>query len=221
MVRVFKGRKALKQAGIEKEFGQLRYRTFIEEMAWPLSHIRGQEWDVYDTDYATYILAFDKNGAISGGIRMLPTTEPFLMQEVFGHLVDDSILLPKGPVIMEITRYFVRSDIVASRKVVETAGSILCAMLEWSLDEGLEKILIVSDMKLFPQLKEVGWNARPLGLPQEFGGGLGAVGGGSAVALEVEISDDMLLSTAHRRRIQLPVLKSSTRPIPRRIPVLN
>jgi acyl-homoserine lactone synthase len=213
MIKCFKGRKALKTAGLDREYGRLRYKTFILEQQWPLSHRNGEEWDIYDTEDACYILAFDSQKKIIGGARMLLTTQAFLMEDVFGHLIDTSGGLPKGPAIMEFTRYFIRSDVVRSRQLIQSVGQILCAVMEWSLDQGLESILIVTDLKLFSQFHEVGWKVRPLGLPGEFGGGAEAIGGGMAVAVHVEISDAALISTAARRHVQLPVL-GTTRPLP-------
>jgi acyl-homoserine lactone synthase len=206
MIKCFRGRKALKTAGIDRDYSRLRYKTFIQEQQWPLSHRNGEEWDIYDTDDAVYIMAFDAHQKIMGGARMLPTTQAFLMEDVFGHLVDTSGVLPKGPAIMEFTRYFIRSDIVRSRQLIQSVGQILCAVMEWSLDEGLESMLLVVDMSLLPQLYEMGWKVRPLGLPGAFGGGTDAVGGGMAAAVCVEISDAALMSTAALRHVQLPVL---------------
>jgi acyl-homoserine lactone synthase len=209
MIKCFKGRQGLRSAGIEREYGHLRYRTFVEEQGWPLSHRNGEEWDIYDTNDATYILAFDAQDNISGGARMLPTTQSFLMEDVFDHLIDSSNSIPVGPNVVEFTRYFIRSDIVRSRHIVNSVGTLLCGVLEWSLDQGLEKLLIVTDMKLFSQFHEVGWKIRPLGLPGDFGGGLASDGGGMAIAVQVDISDEALASTAARRHIQLPTLRPS------------
>lgn len=206
MIKVFRGKSALKRAGLAAYFGQLRYQTFIQASGWPLGHRAGEEWDCYDSDDAVYFLAFDATGQITGGVRLIPTTSPFLMEEIFPHLIDPSVSLPKGPQVMELTRYFVAPMALRSRRLISIVGSLLCGMLEWSLDEGLESILVVMDMTLFSQLKEVGWKFRPMGLPQDFGGGGEHEGGGTVLAISVDVNRQSLVSTARARRIGLPVL---------------
>ena len=212
MVQAFRGVEALERAGIAEDMWRIRHQTFIEEQKWPLPSRNGMERDCYDDDGAIYLVSFDQQGKIKGGARLLQTTTPFLLEEVFPHLVQDPALLPKGPTVVEFTRYFIRSDLTRSREVLRTAGEIFCSIFEYCLDEGIDTMLAVVDMRIMPQAYEMGWQPKCLGLPAFFGGGPDAVGGGSATGIRVDITEEALRSTAHRRRVSLPAL--TDRPLP-------
>lgn len=206
MVQVFEGVSALSQYGIADAMWRVRYNTFVLEQKWPLPSNRKREWDCYDDDDAAYIVKFDEHGEICAGARLIPTTNDFLMKDIFSHLLSDEKDLPIGPCTVEFTRYFVRSDIVKTRSVIKITGEIFCAVFEHCLNEGIDTFLAVVDARIVPQLYEMGWTIKPLGTPGEFGGGKGAIGGGSAIAIQVDVSSSGLKSTAKARRVALPVL---------------
>ena len=208
MVQVFRGTQALERAGYAEEMWRLRYKTFIEEQKWPLPSFRGLERDCYDDESAIYLTSFDTDNRIKASARLIPTSTPFLMEEVFSYLVNDISALPKGPTVVEFTRYFIRSDLARSRDVIRTAGGIFCSIFEYCLNEGIDTMLAVVDTRILPQAYEMGWNPAPLGTPGEFGGGPDAIGGGVAVAIKVDITEAALRSTANLRRISLPALNS-------------
>jgi acyl-homoserine lactone synthase len=206
MVHVFRGVENLKRHGLAEEMWRVRYDTFIEELKWPLPSRNKQERDCYDDDGATYLVSFDESNRIKASARLIPTTTPFLMEEIFPHLVESPRDLPRGPTTIEFTRYFIRSDLMRSRGVIRTAGEIFCSIFEYCLNEGIDTMLAVVDTKILPQAYEMGWQPTPLGIPGDFGGGPNALGGGTAVAIKVDINESALRSTAHARRVSLPTL---------------
>lgn len=210
MVQVFEGVTALNAAGIADAMWRVRYKTFIEEQNWPLPSSQKREWDSYDDDDATYIVSLDKDGEICGSARLIPTTNDFLMRDIFSHLVSDVSTLPIGPCTLEFTRYFVRSDLVRTRRVIQLTGEIICAVLEHCLDAGVDTLLIVVDVRLLPQFYEMGWKIKPLGIPSEFGGGEETLGGGRVIAIQAEVTEATLKSTAAVRKVSLPSLDKET-----------
>lgn len=206
MAQVFEGVKALNAAGIADSMWRIRYRTFVEEQKWALPSNQQREWDCYDDDDAAYIVKFDDDGEICAGARLIPTTNDFLMRDIFSHLVDNIPALPVGPCTVEFTRYFIRSDLVKTRRVIQLTGEIFCAVFEHCLDEGVDTFLAIVDVRILPQLYEMGWKIMPLGMPGEFGGGTTAIGGGSAIAIQVAVSEEALKSTASVRKVTLPSL---------------
>lgn len=69
---------------IAADLGSYRYRVFVEQLGWKLpSEDEKFERDQYDRDDTVYVLGRDANGEICGCARLLPTTRPYLLQEVF------------------------------------------------------------------------------------------------------------------------------------------
>ena len=220
MVQVYRGVKELERAGCAEEMWRVRYRTFVEEMKWPLPSRNGMERDCYDDDAAVYLVSRDDDRRIKASARLIPTTTPFLMDDIFAHLVNDPRALPRGPTVIEFTRYFIRSDVSRSRDVIRTAGEIFCGIFEFCLNEGVDTMLAVVDTRILPQAYEMGWSPTPLGMPCDFGGGPDAVGGGSALAIKVDITEKALRSTAHLRRVSLPALIGAEQPAAPQTPAI-
>src|SRR5436305_7495939 len=86
-----------------KEMFRERKRVFVDRLGWEVPVVAGEfEIDQFDTDDAVYFLALDANGTQLGSCRLLPTTRPHLMSEVFPHLCERGV--PTGPDVWEITR---------------------------------------------------------------------------------------------------------------------
>jgi acyl-homoserine lactone synthase len=65
---------------------RLRHEIYVVERNWTnLARPDGLERDQFDNEDATYILA-SENGQITGGSRLVPTTRPHLLSEVFPYL---------------------------------------------------------------------------------------------------------------------------------------
>lgn len=87
--------------------GMARYRhkVFVERLGWQLQCRNGQEYDQFDRDDTVYIVGQDdETGEISGTARLLPTTRPYLLREVFPHLMADQPLPCSGD-IWELSRF--------------------------------------------------------------------------------------------------------------------
>ena len=81
-----------------------RYQVFVEILEWNLpdvDHRNGLEIDAFDHDHAVYLLAMVGDDLI-GSTRIIPTTQPHLMSEVFPHLCKNGV--PRSPNIWEWSR---------------------------------------------------------------------------------------------------------------------
>ena len=75
-------------------FFQWRHRIYVEEKHWMPPKPTGLETDQFDTDDATYLLAFHGAEFVAGS-RLRPFSTPTLLAEVFPHLVVKA--MPSGP----------------------------------------------------------------------------------------------------------------------------
>jgi acyl-homoserine lactone synthase len=129
---------------------RLRHEIYVGERNWKdLARPDGLERDQFDNEDATYILATD-NGQVIGGSRLLPTTRPHLLSEVFPYLASVRGL-PRATDIYEWTRMFV----IKSRREGRTMGGqvrgmVICGVLEYCLDNNITSLTALIEMFWLP-----------------------------------------------------------------------
>ena len=73
-----------------------RKQVFVDMLKWDIPHDGLREQDQYDTDDAQYLILQDKlTTEHLGSVRLLPTTRPHMLLDVFSHLCDGAV--PRGP----------------------------------------------------------------------------------------------------------------------------
>jgi acyl homoserine lactone synthase len=89
---------------------RLRAATFKTRLDWDVEVIDGWERDAYDDLDPLYLMSIDPlSGQLRGSCRLLPTSGPHMMSEVFGpHFEPDATLC--SPRIWEVTRFCVREE---------------------------------------------------------------------------------------------------------------
>jgi acyl-homoserine lactone synthase len=148
---------------IEQMF-RMRHRIYVERRKWvDLARPDKREVDQFDNEDATYLLGIDDTGEVYAGLRLVPTTGPHLIRDVFPHAVQWGPI-PQAKHILEFTRYFVgrRQPGITSR---QTAGNLLCAMFEYGLARSISHFSLLCDSFFLPHMLECGWSVRPLGRP--------------------------------------------------------
>ncbi|MDU2874481.1 MAG: acyl-homoserine-lactone synthase, partial [Pseudomonas aeruginosa] len=76
-----------------------------EKLGWDVvstSRVRDQEFDQFDHPQTRYIVAMGRQG-ICGCARLLPTTDAYLLKEVFAYLCSETP--PSDPSVWELSRY--------------------------------------------------------------------------------------------------------------------
>lgn len=179
-----------------EEMFSLRYRLYVEGRGWKaLARSDEREVDQFDTIDATYLLGIDDIGHVTGGLRLVPTTGPHLIRDVFPHAVQWG-RIPSGKTIFELTRCFVVPEAApdrASRRCA--AGEYYCAMFEYGLAIGLTHISLLCDTFFLPHMLECGWHARPLGPPTPYDEG-------ECIAVLFEVSEKTLERTRSVRNVR-------------------
>lgn len=143
---------------------RLRHVVFKERLGWDLKCVNGLEFDQYDTEDAVYLIHKDSAGEVNACTRLLPTTVPYMLEEIFPHLVEHKPM-PKSYFVWETTRFGANTD-TAPRNIV---GILIAGMLEFGISMGIKNYVSVTDVPIEPLLKRAGWNPQRLGEPQYVG----------------------------------------------------
>jgi acyl homoserine lactone synthase len=91
---------------LHDDLGRYRHKVFIKNLGWELKtsgSLPGREYDQFDHHNTRYIVAVDPHQQVHGCARLLPTTQPYLLSEVFGFLCDQPV--PRHNDTWEISRF--------------------------------------------------------------------------------------------------------------------
>ncbi|THD51689.1 acyl-homoserine-lactone synthase [Phenylobacterium sp.] len=177
-----------------------RKRVFVDRLRWEVPVVDGEfEIDQFDTEGAVYFLALSADGTQLGSARLLPSTAPHLLSEVFPHLCEHGV--PRGEEVWEITRMCTAPGLAEPRAVRQR---LMVGMVEFALLNGIRRYTLVSHMAYLSAILAIGWDCAPLGLPQEHDGQL--VG-----AVAINITPDTLALLRRNAGLQGPVLRWDVR----------
>ena len=101
--------------------GRYRHQVFIDRLGWQLACADGCETDQFDRAHTVYVLALDAHAQVVGVARLLPTTQPYLLGQVFPELLG-AVPMPCSPVVWELSR-FSALDLRVSGAVAADAGA--------------------------------------------------------------------------------------------------
>jgi acyl-homoserine lactone synthase len=179
-------------ADVLEDYFRLRHQIYVIERKWmDLDRPDKREIDQFDTDDTIYLLGLDNN-AIVAGMRLVPTSSPTLLSELFPGLALN------GPVqrrdVYELSRIFVVPNSRGEHAGPRAEAVIQAAAMEYGLSMGLSAFTIVLEAWWLPRLHDQGWRARPLGLPMN-------INSMSTVAVIVDIDDEAWNGICSRRSV--------------------
>jgi N-acyl-L-homoserine lactone synthetase len=178
-----------------------RKRVFVDRLGWNVPVVDGEfEIDQFDTDHAVYLLDLDAAGRHQGSIRLLPTTEPHLLSEVFPHLCDAGA--PRDEATWEITRMMTAPDAIDRRA---THTRLTVAVTEFALLYGVRRYSCMTHAQFLSAVLAVGWDCQMLGLPR-------ADDRGETVgAIVINMTPETLSLIRAKTQMRAPVLRWNVR----------
>jgi len=145
------------------DYFRLRHQIYVVERKWSvLDRPDKREIDQFDTDETVYLLGLEGRSIIAG-MRLVPTTAPTLLSELFPKLSLDGPV--RRPDVYELSRIFVVRNRRGEHAGPRAEAEIQAAAMEYGLSVGLSAFTIVLESWWLPRLLDQGWVARPLGLP--------------------------------------------------------
>jgi len=144
-----------------------RKRLFVDLLGWDVPVVDGCfEVDQFDGDDAVYLIAGDGDEHM-GSLRLLPTTGPHILGELFPQLCDHDV--PRGPETFEITRLCLRPRLGAGGRL-RARNHLISAMVDHALHAGISGLTGVVGWDFLEQVMAMGWRCQALGRPLRLGG---------------------------------------------------
>ncbi len=167
---------------------RFRHRHFVERFGWEaLRKSDEREIDQFDTADAIHLPLIDDEGQVLGYSRLLKTTAPHLLSDVYPELMDGRAW-PTGETIYEWTRCVAEPG--ATIRGIQASNALLTGVLEYCLTAGISALIVETHPKLVQLLVNNDWNVLPLCSPTMLGTDL-------VLPIHAEISARALM--AHHR----------------------
>src|ERR1700749_3899636 len=100
---------------------RLRHEVFKERLDWEVGSAAGKERDMFDDLDPVYIVC-ESAGEVLGSWRLLPTTKPYMLKDVFPELLY-GMPAPEAPDICVIRRFAVFKS-MANNKSLGTINTV-------------------------------------------------------------------------------------------------
>ena len=154
------------------EMFRLRARAFHDRLNWDVKVTGGKERDRYDDEQPVYIIYCDHQAReVKGSLRLLPTTGPTLLADIFSDTLPEAVNL-SAPAIWECSR-FCLDDKLLERGGYDEMLSASAAMLEAvgdvALRAGIEAIIGNFDESMLRLYRRIGCEVEILGSTLRYG----------------------------------------------------
>jgi acyl homoserine lactone synthase len=162
-LRVVAGKPADLPPGYVERLGRYRHQVFIEQLGWAVASEQGCERDRFDRADTVYVAVEDAQAQIAGCARLLPTTQPYLLDEVFPQLLHGAPP-PRDARVWELSR-FASMDFSqpASTPLAQFSSSatalLLRAAVECAARCGAERLITVSPVGIERLIRRLGIRA--------------------------------------------------------------
>lgn len=171
MLLLIQGREVNNHPDLMNQMFQLRARIFSGRLGWAVEVHDGQERDRFDDLDPLYALLVTDDNKVAGTFRILQTTGPHMLSEVFRELVPDGMTV-RSPIVWESTRFCVDAGLArstAENGLSRVTGELLASLLEIGLYAGLSHIITVVDLRMERILRRAACPADRLGPPKMIG----------------------------------------------------
>lgn len=156
---------------------RLRCRVFSDRLEWDVHVREGMEIDQFDELGPIYLLC-RADRSVHGCVRLLPSTGPTMLRDVFAQLLDGKAP-PEDPRIWESSRFALDLPAGGPRSdhgLAQATFELFVGMIEFGLAHSLVEIVTVTDVRIERILRRAQWPLRRLGTPQPIGSTLAVAG---------------------------------------------
>lgn len=166
---------------------EARKQVFVDLLKWKVPVLGGAwELDRFDDEHARYLVVTDGQGRHQASARLLRTTRPHILSELFADLCDGEV--PRGEDVWEITRFCLDRKLRAAERR-RARDELVSGLAAHALVAGIRRYTGVAEMAWFQQILSFGWACLPLGLPSIRDGAMLA-----ALAIDIDEETPVLLA---------------------------
>lgn len=146
-----------------------RHKVFVEKLGWQLNCNDLLENDQFDRPDTVYVIAKNQNEEIVGIARLLPTTRPYLLGDVFPHLMH-GMPPPASDDIWELSRFAAVDFNAQQTSALGQLSSpltieLLHASIQCAFSFGAKRLITVSPIGIERLLRKLGIQAQRVGPP--------------------------------------------------------
>jgi len=161
-------------ANFAQEVAKYRYNVFVEHLGWKLDTEKGLELDQFDGLNTHYVIARDDAEQIVGCARLLPTTQPYLLEQVFPQLLN-GMKHPKSEDVWELSRFSAinlssKINIHSSQLSSEATLELLDEVIDYAKKLGAKRLISVSPIGVERLLRNTKYQVHRAGPPMVIDG---------------------------------------------------
>ena len=196
MIRVVTKNNADRHVSHLHQMHRIRKAVFRDRLGWDVT-VRGEfEIDEYDALEPSYLLSVDGHGTLNGCVRLLPTTGPNMLRDIFPSFVTKTAV-PRDEQVWEASRFAVSGNtIMAEASLSQTTYDLLIGVLKFGLSNGINTIACVVDVRMERILRRAGWQLDRLGPAHRIGNTI-ALAGQLAVSAQILRQLEARVGIAH------------------------
>ena len=151
------------------EMHRFRKAVFKDRLDWDVQvDANGFESDEFDLPEALYLLAIDQKDRVVGSWRLLPTSGPTMIRDVWPDFLQ-TLPMPASEQVWEASRFGVRSFEKSSKDCIRqlniVTAEMFCALTELCLLCGIQQIYTLYDHKIARLLKRL--DCQPVAVSRE------------------------------------------------------
>ena len=171
MIEIIQGDDIARRKDVVEEMFRIRARVFHDILKWDVTVKDGLEIDQFDDADPLYLVSIDEEtGEIQGSVRLLPTTGPNMLRDVFGCLMAEGEVV-ESPLVWESSRFSLNPDYSrhANSNLNTVTVELLLGLVEMGMAAGIEYIVSVYDARMSRIFKRANCAADIIGGPMKIG----------------------------------------------------
>lgn len=157
------------------EMFRMRAEVFSGRLESEVTVTEGRETDRFDDEDPLYLVSVNEmTGALQGAVRLLPTTGPNMLRDVFCVLTPEGA--PESPQIWESSRFAINPGIFAgedrtnaNHRVNAVTLELLCGIVEICRKSGIDHIVSVFDARMARIFRSIDCPFDVIGVPTRIG----------------------------------------------------
>jgi acyl homoserine lactone synthase len=127
---------------------RLRKRVFADRLGWDVQVTEGREIDLFDGLDPAHVVSVDDEGNVVGCMRLLQTTGPHMLADVFSSILDGEPPL-RSSTVWEATRFCVDTQRLSRGRGRNTisyvTSEVMIGALEFAMAAGVQDAVAVID----------------------------------------------------------------------------